>query len=147
MWATCPVDFILWKWRSKSAAVKGKLWNCLQTTGHEMIPTVVGVSGAVRGTTGLLLVGTTDWKHKRYRAACVESMHSANAFCISSSNSSFTTKSCSCASIPFLWGIISWSVDKHLLGLNNLSSIPFSNIIRCLLLSKPTTSITILWSQ
>jgi hypothetical protein len=68
------------------------------------------VSSAVRGAT----IGT-DWKRRAFRVACCVRVLCANAFRISSSNSSSTTKSCVCpfTSISFLAGIISRSADSN----------------------------------
>jgi hypothetical protein len=48
-----------------------------------------------------------------WKAFFSERVPCANAFRMSSSNSSFTTTSCSCASITLLAGIISWSGDSR----------------------------------
>jgi len=85
----------------------------------------VGVSGAVReecwlhegqedcywweGQTVLLL--RTYRKHKEFRVACQGRVHRANA--MGSSNTPFALKSCACASIAFLAGIISLAVDYN----------------------------------
>ena len=77
------------------------------------------VGGRARG---LLLLEATDssvvllranWKHQAFRVACSEQMHRANAFRMGSINASFITKSCACASVAFLAGIISLSVDYN----------------------------------
>jgi hypothetical protein len=75
---------------------------------------VVGVSGAVQGTAGYRAHCWThaDWKHESFRVACTERGHCAKALRIDSSNSSFTRKSCACASIAFLAGITSRSVNS-----------------------------------
>ena len=86
------------------------------TTDCEMIPEEGrGVSGAVRGTTVQRFVGTTHCStitHKPISSSIYCSVYCANAFRTDSSNSSFTTKSCACASIEFLAEVISWSVDS-----------------------------------
>lgn len=99
----------------------------VQTTDHEMFPT--GLRGwaclarccglrAMKGTTGLLLVGTTDYSnilpHKTctHQALRLEQPHSVNVCRLGSSNSSFTSKSCACAYVLYIAGIISWSVDS-----------------------------------
>ena len=63
----------------------------------------------------------TDWKHPAFQVACKEREHCANVFRMGSGNSSFTMKSCACAAIPFLAGIISLSVESSLLS-RHLSS-------------------------
>jgi hypothetical protein len=85
------------------------------------------VSGAVRGTAGYReaywtaigrndrqLCYYTDWEHQVFRVACSDRVHCANAFRMGSNNSSLTTRSYACASIAFLAGIMSWSVDSIL---------------------------------
>jgi hypothetical protein len=54
-----------------------------------------------------------DSKLPAFRVACSEKVHFANAFGMRSSNSSFATKSCACASITFLAGFVPWSVDSR----------------------------------
>jgi len=86
------------------------------------------LSGAVRGTTvnkeGLLdccywyerqiVLLHTDRKHPAFRAAYSERVHCANAFRMSSTNSSLARKSCACRPIAFLEVFISWSADNTL---------------------------------
>jgi hypothetical protein len=87
----------------------------------------VGVSGAVReecwlhegqedcywweGQTVLLL--RTYRKHQEFRVACQGRVHWANGLRMGSNNTPFTTKSCACALITFLAGIISLAVDYN----------------------------------
>ena len=54
----------------------------------------------------------TNWKHQAFRVACTERAHCGNAFRNGSSNSSLTTKSCTCASVAFLAAIVSWPVGS-----------------------------------
>ena len=83
------------------------------TSGVDAI-VALGVSGAVRvrvdykGRRLLLLVGATDisatthrLKNQTFGVACVERGHCAHAFRMGSSNSSFSWKSCTYASIAF----------------------------------------------
>jgi hypothetical protein len=73
---------------------------------------------ALRENAGILLVGMiepsncTHTLKTLFQVACRERVHCASASGIGSRNSSFTRKSCACASITFLAGIISWSVDS-----------------------------------
>ena len=53
-------------------------------------------------------------------------MHCANACRTGSSNTSFTAKSCACASITFLAGDISWSVES-ITADGRISSMPYLN--------------------
>jgi hypothetical protein len=77
---------------------------------------------ALVGTSVLLLVGTTDCSptvhriHQAFLVACSEQVHCVNAFGVGNSCSSLTTKSCACASVSFLSGIISWSVESRRSG-------------------------------
>jgi hypothetical protein len=68
------------------------------------------------GRSNRLFCHYTDWKHEACRVACSERVYCANAFRMGSSNSPFTT-SCACASLAFLAGVISWSVDSSLFSL------------------------------
>jgi hypothetical protein len=98
----------------------------LQTTDYEMIR-VEGVrvwrfAGgllAVMRTPGLLLIGVTDYSTAIQwpnTFSFSSGVHWASALCEScmmgSSNSSFATKSCACASVAFLVRIIFWFVDN-----------------------------------
>jgi hypothetical protein len=60
----------------------------------------------------VILLAHTQRKHKAFRVPRSERVHCVNALGMDSGNSSFATKSCACASITFLAGIISWSVDS-----------------------------------
>jgi len=72
----------------------------------------------LRGTTGLLLVGATDSPTTACRlktssisiSACL-AMHWANVFKMGSSTALFDAKSCTCAFIAFLAGILSLAID------------------------------------
>ena len=73
---------------------------------------------ATEGAIGLPLVGATDSSIAtlRLETSTISSTRSeivrrAIAFRISGSNSSVTTKSCTCSTIIFLAWIISWAVD------------------------------------
>lgn len=85
-----------------------------------VVVVVVGVSGAVRGTSGLPLVGViylllhTDLKHQTFWVACSERVLCAYTVRMYSSSLSFTIESWVFACIVFLAGIISWSMDSTL---------------------------------
>jgi hypothetical protein len=83
-----------------------------------------GVSGAVRRTTGMFFVGATassilhtDWRHQ----VLPRKTQWASALCEwfpgwESSNSSFTKKSCTCASIALPAGFTCWPVNSSNCG-------------------------------
>jgi hypothetical protein len=55
----------------------------------------------------------TDWKHQTFLLVCSERVHCANAVRTgSSSNSSFSTKSCAWAFVAYLTGVVSLSEDS-----------------------------------
>ena len=112
--ATFP--FIFWNITLRHSDVSS------QRRDDEMIPTEGdGVAGGVTALDSswyerqTLLLLHTKWKHQAFRVACCESVHCDNAFRPGRKNSSFTTKSCACASIAFRAGITSWSVDSSVL--------------------------------
>jgi hypothetical protein len=79
---------------------------------------------AVTRTPGLLLIDVTDYSTAIQRPnTCNFSngVHWASEMCeccmVGSSNSSFATKSCACASLAFLVGIIFWFVDSMWRGM------------------------------
>jgi hypothetical protein len=114
----------------------------LQTADQKTIPARVGVSGAVRGyvycrnTRRLLVVGATDntvtthrRKHEALRVACSKAVHCVNAFRIGSSNSSFSREPCAGASIAFVAGVTSLSVDYTAASFHSLSSLLLTIIV------------------
>jgi len=117
-----------------------KPWHCTKSitlsADHRTwddLPTGVGMFGELREDCwpqkGLLdwfwydrqalLLIYSDWKHQVFHATCSECVHCATAFRMGSSNySSFGSKSCACASVSFLSGIISWPVESRRSGEN-----------------------------
>jgi len=62
----------------------------------------------------LALVLNTDWKYQPFIVACTERVHCACALGVMIvAAQSFAKKLCSCASIAFLAGIISYSVNNE----------------------------------
>ena len=68
--------------------------------------------GSLLGCCYAILLAHSERKHKAFRVPRGERVDCVNALGMDSGNSSFATKSCACASITFLVGIISWSVDS-----------------------------------
>jgi hypothetical protein len=72
--------------------------------------------------------------HRLQTASNANSMYwvSANVCRMDRRNSSFTTMSCACSSLAFLWGIISWSVDStYYFAQTILCVIRLHSVTRC----------------
>ena len=87
----------------------------------------------------------TDWKHQAFHVASSEWVDGANVLRTCSTNSSFTTKYCACASVSLLEGIISWLVAyvlKFIVDINRYGGlITYLITPRCTVLLEQLTGL------
>jgi hypothetical protein len=96
---------ILNEYRLQNMRWSPRVWSCLARCGAPL---------AIEDWIAICSSSTninTDWKQQAFRGTCRAQVQYANAFRTGSSNLSFTKKSCACASVSFLAGIISCSMD------------------------------------